>query len=126
MQIILVHIIIKSYYSNPSCCREIQGDEKLHHPPEWDIQRPPPGIGLKPLHSFYGNSLDISFQLNLEVLPPLTLSKGKYFGKKFHFFPVLKRKDANFFTVCFVDSGKNVQVISQMARSSGKLSISNT
>ena len=41
MQIILVHTITKFYYSNPSCCREMQGDVKLHHSPEWDVQRPP-------------------------------------------------------------------------------------
>ena len=35
MQIILVHTITKFYHSNPSCCREMQGDAKLH----------PPGMG---------------------------------------------------------------------------------
>ena len=45
MQVILLHTITKFYYSNPRCCREMQGDAKLHHPPEWDVQRPP-GIGL--------------------------------------------------------------------------------
>ena len=46
---ILVHTITKFYYSSPSCCREMQGDAKLHHPlPGMGCsETPPPGIGLK-------------------------------------------------------------------------------
>ena len=31
IQIILVPTITKFYYFSPSCCRQMQGDEKLHH-----------------------------------------------------------------------------------------------
>ena len=38
----------KFYYSSPNCCREMQADAKLHHPPEWDVQRRDlPETGLK-------------------------------------------------------------------------------
>ena len=46
MQIMLVHTITEFYYSNPSCYRKMQGDAKLHHPPEWDVQRLPPNRGI--------------------------------------------------------------------------------
>ena len=40
MQIIFVHTITNFYYSSPSYCQEMQGDAKLHHPSEWDLQTP--------------------------------------------------------------------------------------
>ena len=41
MQIIFVHTITKFYHSNPSCCREMQGDAKLHPPPIGMFKDPP-------------------------------------------------------------------------------------
>ena len=40
MQNILVHSITKFYYSSPRWCKIASS------PQEWDVKRPPPGIGL--------------------------------------------------------------------------------
>ena len=40
-----MHSITKYNYSSPTCWREMKGDAKSHHPPEWNLKGFP-GLGL--------------------------------------------------------------------------------
>ena len=53
MQIILVHTMTKLYYSSPGCCREMQGDAKLHKPSRNGMFRDPPEWGKQMKDWYY-------------------------------------------------------------------------